>query len=277
MQGEIPLKLAAIKIARLLAPGKTMELSRDLVALKIRDARVGAPLVISGTVTVVTASSRLVKGDDVRAFAEKYLRERLAPLSSSAEIDFSFKDSAVDFVVPDRPVTLDLAPPAGGRFRGNVVLRVIARQTAEDGSEIQVGHSVMSCLVKIRQKQLVALKAIRRGELISAANVGLAMVDTTYQLDEGYSGIDEVAGLKAKTYIGADKAVTALMLERPPVIRRGDIVTLVVRSGLVSVNVAAKAMRDAAVGDSIPVEISQSKKQVQGRVMDERTVVSESR
>lgn len=271
-------KLASVKIKHLDGPGKSAEISRDLVMLKVREARLkGLQVSISGTSCVATGSSRTVQGADIRAFAEKYLRERLAPLSGAAEVEMIVKDAPQDLLVPDRTVRLELLPPAGGRFRGNVILRILAHQTDEDGGDLMVGQSVISALVKVRQKQLVSTRPIRRGELISAQNAALAMVDATYSLEDGYSTLDEAAGLKCKTYIGADKQISPQMLERPPVIKRGDIVKLEVRAGLISVKVTAKALRDAALGDSIPVEVVESKKQVQARVLDQGTVVSESR
>jgi flagella basal body P-ring formation protein FlgA len=174
-------------------------------------------------------------------------------------------------------VRLEIPPVSGGRFRGNVLLRVLARQSAEDGSVVDVGSATAGFLVTVRQNLAVALRPIRRGEAVDASNAGLSKLDTTFLAEDGYASLDDLAGLKAKTYIGQGKLISPAMLERPPLVHRGDIVKLVVRSGLISVQASAKALRDGALGDSLPVELLDSKKQVQGRVLDAGTVVSDSR
>jgi len=272
-----PKKIADLKIRRLEGPGKTVEVGRDLVAMKLKDARLGAAVSLSGSVCLVTASARLVKGADIKDFAEKYLRERLSPLSGAAEVEVALKEPPPDLLVPDRSVRLELVPPAGGRFRGNVLLRVVAHETSEEGADLEVGQALISALVKVKQDQLTATRPIRRGDLVTAENAALGPVDTTYLPEAGYASLSEAAGLKARTYIGAGKLISPSMLERPPVVKRGDVVKLMVRAGLVVVSVSAKALRDAAVGDSIPVEIVDSRKQLQARVMEDGTLVSETR
>jgi len=70
LEGAVPKKIAELKVRRLEAPGKSVEIPRDLLAVKLREARLGEPVTLSGTATLVTASSRVVKGADIKAFVE---------------------------------------------------------------------------------------------------------------------------------------------------------------------------------------------------------------
>jgi flagella basal body P-ring formation protein FlgA len=269
--------LAALKLRRLGPPGQSDVIPRDLVALKLRESESGAALFVSGSSCVVTASRRRVPGADIQAFADKYLRERLAALSATSEIEILPKQAPKDLLVPDRTVRLEIEPQPGARWRGNVVLRVLAHESGEDGADLEVGQSLLTCLVKVQQSLLVALRPIRSGDLISNLNAAVSQVDATFVQEDGYGSLDDAGGLKARDFIAADRVILPSMLERPPLIRRGDIVKLLVRSGMISVQTSARALRDAALGDSIPVEIVDSKKQLQAKVLDEGTVVSDSR
>jgi flagella basal body P-ring formation protein FlgA len=268
--------VAELKLLRADAPGKSMHISRDLVALKLREARLDEPVEVSGTTCVVSLSSRTVKGADIKAFAEGYIKQRLDALSATAQVELTTRELPKDMLVPDRTVRLDLLPPDSGRFRGNVILRIAAHQTTEDGEDIQVGQAIMSCLVRVKESQLQARRTIRRGEIITSENAAISLVDATYEQEDAYTSLEEAEGLKARTFIIAGKLIAPSMLERPPLVKRGDIVKLVVRAGLVTVNSSAKVLRDGALGDSIPVEIEESHKQVQGKVLDSGTVVSDS-
>ena len=157
------------------------------------------------------------------------------------------------------------------------MLRLTLLQTLEDGSEFEVGQATLPYSVKVTQNLLLASKAIRRGEALDGLNTKIGLVDSSTFAFEGYSDAAQVQGLKAKLPIMAGKVIDPASLERPAAVKRGDIVKLIVRSGLVAVEVSAKAMRDAALGDSIPVEVLDSKKQLQARVLDQHTVVSDTR
>jgi flagella basal body P-ring formation protein FlgA len=269
-------ELAAIKLERLESPGRRINIGRDLVLLKLKGAGLSNPIFVSGTSCAVTASSRWVKGADIRGFGEKYISDRLSSLSSTAVLDIEPKEVPKDILVPDRTVRLEIPPDTEARWRGNVVLRIVIHETGEDGTDLEVGQSLLTCLVKVKQSLLVARVPIRNNDLISNLNTGVETVDATFLQEDGYSSLDEAAGLKARIFIGAEKVILPSMLERPPLIKRGDIVKLVVRSGMITVQTSAVALRDAALGDSIPVQIQDTKKQVQARVLDESTVMSES-
>jgi flagella basal body P-ring formation protein FlgA len=270
--------MAKIKVKRLVAPGKSLEISRDQLFLKLREARLGRSLPeLSQGSSLVHASAKRVPGTDLKAFAEKYIKDRLANLSGVAEVEVTVSSPVRDVLVPERLVKFQITPRAGQNWRGNVVLRVVLLQTLEDGTELEVGQAVLPFVVKVTQSLLLASRAIRRGELISDVNTKISALDSSLLSFDGYTQLAQAQGLKARLPIPADKPIDPASLERPSAIKRGDIVKLIVRSGLVAVEVSAKAMRDAAVGDSIPVEVQDSKKQLQARVLDQRTVVSDTR
>src|SRR6185503_8335836 len=102
---------------------------------------------------------------------------------------------------------------------------------------------------------VVAARTLKKGELVDAAAASLAEKDITYEPGEPLAGLDEAEGKRTAKPVPAGKVILKSMLEQPPLIKRGDMVRLVSRSGAVNVEVPAKALRDAAAGESLPVEI----------------------
>jgi flagellar basal body P-ring formation protein FlgA len=269
-------EIANLTLKRLESPGRNFNISRDLVELKIRGSVKNADVTISGNTCEVTASHRWVKGEDIRKFGEKYVRDRLASLSATAVVQIESREAPKDLMVPDRTVRLEIPPATEARWRGNVVLRIVVHETGEDGMDLEVGQALMTYFVRVQQTLLVASKAIRNSDAIDATDAGISSVDATFLQEDGYADLSQVAGLKSKVFIGPDKVILPSMLERPPVIKRGDIVKLVVQSGMVTVETSAEALRDAALGDSIPVQIVSSRKELQARVLNAGTVMAQT-
>jgi flagella basal body P-ring formation protein FlgA len=146
------------------------------------------------------------------------------------------------------------------------------KQTLEDGQPAEAAAVTLSYLVKIKQPELVALKPIAKGEKIGPLNSGLAEKDATFQAEDGFSNTESAYGLSARRPIQADAVILAGMVELPVLVKRGDMVRLQARSGAVNVETSAKALRDGKKGDSIPVQVEATKKQINAVVVDERTV-----
>ncbi len=270
-------KLAELRIKNLVPPGGSMEIQRDLVLLKMHGARLGSGIQIDGQSSRVTASRRMVPGSEIKAFAEKYLKERVSSMEgvSGSEIEATAQPS--DLAVPDREVRFEIPARTGQVWRGNIMLGIKLMQTAEDGNDLKVGEVTAPFMVKVRRKLLLASKGLRRGEVLTEVNTVIGEVDCTFSREDGYTSMDQVAGLKARSSVAAGVAVLPSMLERPALVKRGDVVKLVVRVGMIAVESSAKVMRDGAEGDMVPVQTVEGKKQLQARVLDSRTVVSDTR
>jgi flagella basal body P-ring formation protein FlgA len=268
-------KMALVKLKLLGRPGTVLQLSRDLVFAKLKKSAGDDGLVLNGTFCTVTASHRKVDGADIVAFAENFIRDGLKSLTATAKIEIKKPDRCADLVVPDRIVRFEVAGRSRDRLRGNVILQVQLKQDDPEGEEDLVGSVPLSFMVKVSQPMMVAVKTLRKGDILGSENVLLKMTDITFLQGDGFENEKDILGLRATRLISADKVVLNEFVERAPIIKKGDIIKLIVRANGVAVNAPAKAMRDGAKGDRIPVEIEGNKKQVQGTVVDERTVFAD--
>lgn len=93
----------------------------------------------------------------------------------------------------------------------------------------------------------------------------------------GHMGVfwKEVAaleGMRLTRPLHADDVVFSNAVKRPPLIKRGDRVTMVVGNGSFLVRAAGKAMRAAGLGERVLVQNMRSKKRVEAVVVDAHTV-----
>jgi flagella basal body P-ring formation protein FlgA len=150
----------------------------------------------------------------------------------------------------------------------------VMQSNGGDAEELAASVPV-SFLVRRREGRLVALRPIRRGDLLGAENLALREDDSTYDPD-GIPSLDAVAGKVAKSFVPEGHVLTMAMVDLPLAIQSGDIVRLLVHSGGVVVVASAKALRDARIGDSLPLQVVDSQRQVQGRCVDAGVAVTEA-
>jgi flagella basal body P-ring formation protein FlgA len=266
---------AAVELGQVALPGSERILTHDSVLMRLkRSGKMPEGLELAGAgKCVVKASAQVIPGKDILDFGRQYIEAQLAT-GPGVSIEVLPPASQPDLKVPDRPVKLDVAGDHPAGYRGRVILRVVARQTAEDGSSIEAGSATLNFLVKVSKPQLVAIKPIARGEKIGDDNTELKVRDITFSPVEAFSNTSQAYGLEAKRSIAADLCVDPSMVDLPLAIHRGDVVRLLARSNGVTVETPARALHDGRVGESIDFVVEQTKKDVYARVVDGHTAVA---
>jgi flagella basal body P-ring formation protein FlgA len=120
---------------------------------------------------------------------------------------------------------------------------------------------------------LVLTRPIAAGMPIPADALGLEVRDVGRLPGAALDQPGLVAGHIARRALAAGSALTMADLALLPVIRRGQSVTLVARSGGLEVRAAGRALADAAPGERLAVENPGSRRVIQGVVQDSGEVL----
>jgi len=119
---------------------------------------------------------------------------------------------------------------------------------------------------------LVLTRALRPGEPITAADLVLQSRDVA-TLGYGYlERLDQAVGQTLRRPIAAGSTLTPDTLIGVKLIHRGNLVTILGQGAGLQVQSQGKALSDGALGESIQVENSRSRRVVQGLVRDSGTV-----
>jgi flagella basal body P-ring formation protein FlgA len=115
--------------------------------------------------------------------------------------------------------------------------------------------------------------SLGRGELITARDVEPVWIDVTHRAALPLlTELESDGALSMKRQAVAGTPLTTLIVEETPLVRRGDVVTLVyVRNGL-SIRMEAVAQSSGAYGEEVEVRSSASRQTVTGIVTDEGVV-----
>ena len=172
-----------------------------------------------------------------------------------------------DVIVPAGDVHLEVEPPRRADLLGRVSLPV---RISVDGRLVQ--RVWVAGEVLVRTRVWVLDRPVRRGHVLAAADLRQVEVDLGSVPAGIVREVREVVGKRARRSIRGRVPIRRDWLERVPLVRRGDVVTLKAESGAVLVTTVGVVRTDGALGDLVEVVNLSSKKPVYGRVVDRRTV-----
>lgn len=137
--------------------------------------------------------------------------------------------------------------------------------------EVRRGEKVLRSLIITAETAYfdavaVAARPLRHGDLLTPDAVRFERREVTQVLGRAFSRPEELEGLRMRTMIPAGRVLDRRLTERAPLIRRGEIVTVLAEVGAVTVSTQGKALSDGAAGDPIFVENGERQK-IQGQVI----------
>ncbi|MBI9076816.1 MAG: flagellar basal body P-ring formation protein FlgA [Desulfatibacillum sp.] len=113
---------------------------------------------------------------------------------------------------------------------------------------------------------VVAKHNLDRMDILSAQDVTTEMQNLARLPDSVLTDPREVKGMRIRQGLEAGKILQARMLEKPPLVEKGDDVTIMASSGSMSISTLGTAQEAGGLGDSIEVENVMSEKIITCRV-----------
>ncbi len=125
------------------------------------------------------------------------------------------------------------------------------------------GETVVSVAAQVAlpASVVVAVRPIQRGQIVRAGDLQLQRSDAFEQRTaNGFSSIEAVVGLEAKRPIAAGRPLDSRSLQRPILVRRGDVITVSVYSAGIRVQTEAVAREEGSLNDPIEVNALQDRR-----------------
>jgi flagella basal body P-ring formation protein FlgA len=126
--------------------------------------------------------------------------------------------------------------------------------------------------VVITGPHAIASRAIGRDESITEADIAIVDTDWPSVPLTRLPSQDDIVGLRARRNIAAGEALTGIVLDVPPLVRAGDVVTVTATVGAVQVTGAATASGSGHRGDIIRVTPKPSGRAVRARITGQAAV-----
>lgn len=118
---------------------------------------------------------------------------------------------------------------------------------------------------------VVAKEGVSARTLLVPSMLKHARVDVAGHSGHWWTKVGRLAGARTTRPLRAGEVVYSSYVIRPPLLRRGDMVTLVARIGGVQVTAVGKVLRPAGRGERVQVRNMRSKQILQATVVDKNT------
>lgn len=217
--------------------------------------------VLAATVILATAAARADIEPHTRIVgaAEEFLRANADAAGARVEIAVTPLDVRLALPTCRSAPTAAFAPGARPVGRTSVAVSCADPQpwTLHLAADVHVFRPVA-----------VAAHALARGAQLASTDVAMREEDIG-RLPQGFiSKVEEVVGLQLRSLISAGGVLTRSTLESPLVVRRGDVVSVVARTGAIEVRAQTEALTNGRIGDRIPLRNRSNGRVVQATVMD---------
>ncbi|MEW6326820.1 MAG: flagellar basal body P-ring formation chaperone FlgA [Thermodesulfobacteriota bacterium] len=171
-----------------------------------------------------------------------------------------------EIVLPGSRFTFEITPPTSS-YLGDTALRVVFRVNGQE-----VRKTRISGRIDVYREVVCMARSMRRHEVIREEDLCAARRNISQVSDAAISDIREAVGKRLVSSVRAGEIVKQDMIERAPIIRRGDRVTIIAETEALLIRARGEAMEGGAAGEVIRVRNSKSKKEVYARVVDASTV-----
>ncbi len=211
------------------------------------------------------ALSAIDREQEVRDAVTAYITARTAGMGWDVRIRRMTISDALK--LPDGSIDYEIVGSQQWEGWGSLSIAVMARQKDKIVRNIPVRVDVESLT-----DMVVVLRQIDYGTVITAADVAVQKREITSNSHLAARKTDDVVGKKARITLRANQPVRADQVEKIPLIKSGQMVTIIAENGVIKVSVAGKANSSGAEGDIIRVQNLTSLKEIPAKVIDASTV-----
>jgi flagellar basal body P-ring formation protein FlgA len=259
-----------LKLGSAPLPGSRLVLSAEEFSARLADAGADFKNVswqIPPFITI-TAAGQVVRSCDLQAMAIREIKHRLnvPEDEDSPDVVITPVGKMADKMVPPGVVSLKLELPYGIHMTTPTVANAAI---STDGRA--AGTVTMRFTVKVWQKVVVANRNMAAGDTVTGENLRTERWDIS-RLTGYFTDNEKVIGQQVKRDIPAGTPVCAAFLEKPVLVARGSVVTILVQVGDIIVTSNGKALQAGSQDQLIRVQNMSSNKIVSARVVDSSTV-----
>jgi len=231
-------------------------------------------LALLGPAEVRAGDERKASGPQVQQVSEGRLREAFAgylhthlrkPVSDV--IVSKFKVSGND-EVPVGPLSLQVFQKERGTLVGHVRLAAIVAVGGVARTEVS-----MSGWVDVFESAVCVSRPVKKGDILEREDLYLIRINTSRLQGSAMNDVEYAVGLMAKHNLRENTCLKEWMVEKAPVLDKGDMVTILARLGGLRVTVRGMVLERGYPGETVKVQNLMSQKTIFARVVDGSNVM----
>jgi flagella basal body P-ring formation protein FlgA len=226
-------------------------------------------VVLAASPTGAQATGTTLGADALVAMARQWLAERLGSEVEPTALEPLGAPPAL--ALPAGSLTLQLTQQSGSAMSGTITVLVEARVT--DARGVRTARSAtVNFRVNALQDVVVAVRELPRKTQLTAADVRRERRPVSRVPVGAIRETGEIVGKETNRPVAPGEVLTGSSVSAPLLIRRGALVALVLEGPSFRIVARGVAAEDGVLGAPIRVINQSSRREVVGRVEDDRTV-----
>ena len=173
-----------------------------------------------------------------------------------------------DGPVPAGKVTFQLFQKEQRKLEGQLNLTALIYVDGVETKKVR-----LTGWVDVFDSVVCVSRNMKRGEILQEDDLYVSRKNISYLPSNILTGKEKAIGLALKHQIKEDTPLKEWMLERPPIVERGDMVMILAESGGLRVTVPGKILEKGYRGQLVQVQNIMSRKNIYAKVIDEATVM----
>jgi flagella basal body P-ring formation protein FlgA len=207
----------------------------------------------------------VLKEAEVRQIVTDFVRQKTERMG--VEINLKKLGFSGEISLPAGTVDYEVVAPRDWEGWGRASLALIIR--VNDRLEKNVPLNVE---VEALSEVVVTTRALERGEIVEKSDVTLQKRDMATVSTRVARSVADAVGKRVKVGMRANLPVRGDSLEKPPIIKSGQMVTIVAENAAFRVTATGRAKGNGAEGDTVMVQNVNAQKDVAAVVVDAATV-----
>jgi flagella basal body P-ring formation protein FlgA len=264
---ELINKLRAIVISKAPLPGKSRRIDEDYIKIRLKQNGIDLSqirLLVPGKVEVYRGVIEIPK-EKIKKVILDFVYGMVPRDKERARVKKVHVSSNV--VLPEGKVTYSVVPPKNMDFLGTIPLSVLFKVNGNFQKKVWATVNI-----EVLTEMVVTKRPLRRHQLITEDDIQLKEMDLAEVKSNSVTNYEEVLGKRTKRAIKANEVLRTDHIELPPLVRRGDVVSIIAESDGLMITALGEVRKRGCRGERIRVVNLDSKKGIYGRVLDANTV-----
>lgn len=220
---------------------------------------------LGSTVEGNTGEGIEIPKEEIRAAVVRYLKRNHPWKTAEVRIREVRIPSRVVLSTPRYDLSLRVSPNT--RYLGRTPVEIHFNRGGPDQKRIWA-----SAYLEVLSPVVITRRPLVRNEIISADDICLEKKDLAKVPPGAITDITEVIGQRVRRTLGVGAVLRDALVDKPPVVKRGDVVTLLIETRRLKITALGRVDQQGARGDTVRVVNLDSRRRVYGQVLDSRTV-----
>jgi flagella basal body P-ring formation protein FlgA len=264
--GAVVEKLKAVVIGKSPLPGEVREFSASYIEAKLKQSDIDLSqltLALPEKVKVVGEAYE-VPPQKIEEMVKNFILQK-GPWDPT-EISLTVSPLKDINLTPGK-ITYEIIPPKKEDYRGTTNLLVLFMVNGKVEKKVWVNVQI-----EVSRDVVVSTHSLSRHSIITQDDLRLEKMNLADVPPDVVTDPLEIIGMRTKRVVDAHLPFCISFLEMPPVVKRGDLVTIVAETDAIKITTQGVVIENGGKGDMVRVVNTSSKRELFARVKDSKTV-----